>query len=310
MDWFFEKRGKSVASNAQRIVADMHRHLDTQTKKAAEIEAILTKFKELNVHSLEKEITRLHKRKADLVSELDEVDKAIIDATSSLQDLQDRMDGVLALPSTSEVSQLQSNPAKALSPSKHQEFSEESKIQKVIQSAHPKSLFYIHQNRVDSILIFVATLKEDALIEARVLVDYRDDGGRELTQKEDAMYGVDIVPNHQRDFPHVTEMKCPSFLVDKAKGEEGSPGSLICAFELGLTSAVVIDVWQNSDGLVWATSTVDAQSFAVLDRLFVKSEVSWGIESIVQVDLCGRHPVSGAPIVEHVSASDDNDDEA
>ena len=43
MDWFFEKRGKSVASNAQRIVADMHKHLDLQTKKAKEMEDIMLK---------------------------------------------------------------------------------------------------------------------------------------------------------------------------------------------------------------------------------------------------------------------------
>lgn len=43
MDWFFEKRNKSVASNAQRIVADMHKHLDAQTKKAKEMEEILLK---------------------------------------------------------------------------------------------------------------------------------------------------------------------------------------------------------------------------------------------------------------------------
>lgn len=43
MDWFFEKRNKSVASNAQRIVADMHKHLDVQTKKAKEMEEILRK---------------------------------------------------------------------------------------------------------------------------------------------------------------------------------------------------------------------------------------------------------------------------
>jgi hypothetical protein len=43
MDWFFEKRGKSVASNAQRIVADMHKHLDIQTRKAKEMEDIMLK---------------------------------------------------------------------------------------------------------------------------------------------------------------------------------------------------------------------------------------------------------------------------
>ena len=43
MEWFFEKRNKSVASNAQRIVADMHKHLDAQTKKAKEMEEILLK---------------------------------------------------------------------------------------------------------------------------------------------------------------------------------------------------------------------------------------------------------------------------
>ena len=52
MDWFFEKRNKSVASNAQRIVADMHKHLDAQTKKAKEMEEILLKVFTLTRFSL------------------------------------------------------------------------------------------------------------------------------------------------------------------------------------------------------------------------------------------------------------------
>lgn len=308
MEWFFEKRNKSVATNAQRIVADMHRHLDQQTKKAKEFEEIMLKFKELNIVSLEKEIQRLQKRKKDLAQELAEVDTALIDATQSLQDLQDRMERALQLPVPELTTGLNQKPTtKVISTPK--EVAVEANILQTLQAVYSKHLFYIHQNKTDSFIIFIAALKENHLVEAKYLVDYHDSEGRDLTPSEDSMYGVHIVPNHQRDFPHVSEMVCPPFLATTTHLVSSGSGTLVCAFEIALTSAVIVDVWQNAEGIVWATTTIDGHSFAVLERMFVMSETSWGLQSIVQVDLCGRDAKTGGVIVEHVSASEEAEDD-
>ena len=227
-------------------------------------------------------------------------------ATSSLEDLKDRMERVLKMT----VPELGATLNASSSVNPKPASLEQEQVWTTIKATHPMALFYIHQNKVDSVIIFVLTSKEGAPVESRFLVSFKDDDGRELSATEESMYGVSIVPNHQRDFPHVTEMATPSFLVDSAKGEEVSQGHLMAAFEIALTSAVVIDVWQNSEGAVWTTTTIDGHSFAVLERMYVVSEVSWGLQSIVQVDLCGRNASDGASIVEHVSATDDAEEDS
>ena len=47
MEWLFDRRGKSVAQSAQRVVADMHRHLEKQNKKVKELESVITQFNKL-----------------------------------------------------------------------------------------------------------------------------------------------------------------------------------------------------------------------------------------------------------------------
>lgn len=304
MDWLFEKRNKSVASNAQRVVADMHRHLELQTRKAREMEDIMLRFRELNVASLEKEVVRLQRKRRELGEELADTDRALSEASAALLELQERMEKALKMEVPEQVlTQKDSSSAPAALKAK----SEAATVLETLRQAHPRHLFYIHQNRVDSIIIFVAALRDSVIIESQFLTGYQDAEGRELTTAEDSMYGVRIVPNHQRELPHVTEMACPSFLLDSPSA---SPpiGTLVGAFEIALTSAVIVDAWQ-AGGVVWATTTVDGHSFAVLERMYVVSEVSWGLQSIVQVDLFGRDATSGAAIVEHVSASEEGDDE-
>lgn len=195
------------------------------------------------------------------------------------------------------------------------------KVHKALSKSFPRHLFYIHQNKIESLILFLlspsslSSLGGEAVpVESRFLANYRDEDGRDLSIAEDSMYGVRVVPNHARDFPHVTEMAVPSFLGTHPSKGEGSKeigmGNLVAAFEIALTSAVIIDAWQASIGeesIVWATTTIEGQSFCVLERMYVVSEVSWGLQSIVQVDLCGRNAATGAVIVEHVSANEEEE---
>lgn len=58
------------------------------------------------------------------------------------------------------------------------------------------------------------------------------------------------------------------------------------------------------DQICWATTSVDGVSFAVLERMFVTSEVKWGVPAVTQVDLFGRHPTRGFLLLESVTESD------
>ena len=58
------------------------------------------------------------------------------------------------------------------------------------------------------------------------------------------------------------------------------------------------------DQICWATTSVDGVSFAVLERMFITSEVKWGVPAVTQVDLFGRHPTRGFLLLESVTESD------
>jgi hypothetical protein len=96
-------------------------------------------------------------------------------------------------------------------------------------------------------------------------------------------------------------------------------GFLIGAFEIPLTPGVIMDIWAAprrpskmasssttfsvKDSICWVTTPIDSIPFAVLDRMYVVSVVNWGVQSVVQVDLFGRHPDSGRLLLESVTAT-------
>jgi hypothetical protein len=94
-------------------------------------------------------------------------------------------------------------------------------------------------------------------------------------------------------------------------------GQLLGAFELPLIPGVIIDLWRATSGpsqqppatsaisVYWATTPIDGVPFAVLERVFVLTETNWGVPSVVQVDLFGRHPLSSVLVLESVTATGD-----
>ena len=58
------------------------------------------------------------------------------------------------------------------------------------------------------------------------------------------------------------------------------------------------------DQICWATTSVNGVSFAVLERMYVTYEVKWGVPTVTQVDLFGRHPGRGFLLLESVTESD------
>ena len=95
MEWLFDRRGKSVAQSAQRVVADMHRHLEKQNKKVKELESVITQFNKLFTDSLENDLSRLEKRKKELSEEMIAIDTAITERKSRLQSVRNEIHQIL-----------------------------------------------------------------------------------------------------------------------------------------------------------------------------------------------------------------------
>lgn len=95
MEWLIDKRSKSVASSAQRVVADMHRDLDLQKKKVADLEELVSNLTELCTDSLESEIFRLELRRKELLLELERTDTAIQDRQHRLENARDDIRNIL-----------------------------------------------------------------------------------------------------------------------------------------------------------------------------------------------------------------------
>lgn len=131
-------------------------------------------------------------------------------------------------------------------------------------------------------------------------------------------YGAKIIPNHEREFPHIKELLIPN-IVSSNNNDMNNPcklkplqsslvhmGILIGAFELPITPNVVIDVWKDPlSKKSWATTSIDSVVFCVLERLFITTELVWGVKSVVQVDLFGRDPINEFIKLEKITQSID-----
>lgn len=85
MDWLFERRNKSLASSAQRVVADMHKHLERAKQRNRELESMIMKFQHLCTESLESELIRLETHKKELEFDLENIEKQISEKRLMIQ---------------------------------------------------------------------------------------------------------------------------------------------------------------------------------------------------------------------------------
>jgi hypothetical protein len=96
MDWIFEKQDKSLATNAKRIVADMHKHLDREKQRNKELEVMILRFQHLCTESLESELRRLDLRKSDILAELETIDRQILEKRTILDRTRDEVREILS----------------------------------------------------------------------------------------------------------------------------------------------------------------------------------------------------------------------
>lgn len=96
MDWIFEKHDKSLANNAKRIVADMHMHLDREKQRNKELETMILRFQHICTESLENELRRLDLRKSELLTEVETIDRQILEKRIILDRTREEVRDILA----------------------------------------------------------------------------------------------------------------------------------------------------------------------------------------------------------------------
>jgi len=319
MEWLFDRRGKSVAQSAQRVVADMHRHLEKQNKKVSELESVITQFNKLFTDSLENDLSRLELRRKELAAEMLTVDTAIAERRNRLQNVREEIYQILAkneadlnnnsrslsLNGTSLDHSQNGNEkgmtiAETRASALEEQYLEESEMLATIKDLGHDILFVVHRNNVNDVIVYSPAQTETDIMTSFKLTDFNDKNSiYELTTFENMMaYGAKIVPNHDRDFPHIKELAIPPVVSEEHRGVLAQ---LWGAVEIPLTPDVIMDVWKGPDQICWVTTSVNGVSFAVLERMFVTSELKWGVPTVIQVDLFGRHPGRGFLLLESVT---------
>ena len=324
MDWLFDSRSKSVASSAKRIVADLHGELEAKTMRIAELERAVKQLQVLSTGSLENELFRLELRRKELLSELDSVDAAIVDRRFRLDAAQTELHRIIG-DRTSLVPQTPVQQAQTPAPGSvltaainekaaklEEQYLEETEMFLTIRDelSSDEVLFVLHRSNDDeAVVVYTPSPNATEVVQCFRYCLFGDDAPESKKSELSSVdlfvsCGAKIVPNHDRDYPHVRELSVPSWLFE---GQEGR-AQLVGAAELPLVPDVIIDVWSTippTPGAAtrfWATTSVDGVGFAVLERVLVKSaSTTWGLsQQVVQVDLFGRHPASGVLLLESI----------
>ena len=272
MEWLFDRRGKSVAQSAQRVVADMHRHLEKQNKKVKELESVITQFNKLFTDSLENDLGRLESRKRELAAEMVAVDVAIAERRDRLQNVRDEIQQILAkneadLASTrssitsgsSRIDSILQNGAahgndhneKGLTIAEtrasalEEQYLEELEMLATIKELGSDLLLIVHRNNVNDVIVYSPASADAEVVTSFKLTDFNDKGSiTPLTTFENMVaYGSKIVPNHDRDLPHVKELAIP-FIISETHC--GALAQLWGAVEIPLTPDVIIDIWRGA----------------------------------------------------------------
>ena len=346
MDWFIDRRGKSVASSAKRVVEDLHKDLDTQRTRVKELERACVQLQEVATKSLKEELFRLEMKRKELLLELEETDDAILDRREKLRSTENSMKRVMeseaignSLPvpanrggghranineSFDSVEGKSSQEIRGVA--LEEEFLEETEMLRNIKELLKEQvLFVIHSNNVDDVIVYFPSSSNVEIISSAKLEEH-DEVGVVLTPTGnlDTMmnYGPQIVPNHERDFPHVQELVAPLCMRTEASGEASSitvnrrgstgrvpasddnnnKGQLLGAVRLPLMPDVIIDIWRLPDGRCWATTSVDGTSFGVIERIFVSSETTYSVSVVVAVDIYGRHAAKNYLLAEKITS--------
>jgi hypothetical protein len=184
----------------------------------------------------------------------------------------------------------------------------------VIREFEPQMLFIIERSNGSDVVVYILPNQPvESIVSAYRLRQFDDrDSMEQLSSHEKAVaFGAVVVPNHDRDDPDVQDLSVVMSSPARASSASqlGCSGELIGAIELPVAPDIIIDLWRAelSTTKPWATTTINGVKFCVLERLFVRSETVWGITSVVEITLFGRHPRTWDIVVENIDLTATNE---
>ena len=250
MAWLFGARDKSVAQSAKKVVAEMHADLERKTKKLAEYENLCAHLQRMAVNSLENELVRLEAKKKDLLVELKDTDSAIIDRTVALAQAREEIRRIMAACSNSadghgqgpgvSMALFPKSPGPAVdnflaalelkSNQLEEQYLEEIEMVQGIKQDIPNALFIVHRNVEEGTIVYTPDLTENVVRCFKYAFNHLIMQGVDSDRKTDLSsmemfisYGAKVIPNHDRDYPHVRELQVPQWLLNgNADGHERS----------------------------------------------------------------------------------------
>jgi flagellar biosynthesis/type III secretory pathway chaperone len=167
MDWFFDRRNKSIATSAQKVVSDLHTELDKQATTIKELERVIFKFKNMCTDSIERDINRLEGRKRELISELESTDEQILIAQERLRAAKEEVANVL-LPNNQKLTNGQYHPPTT---SLDEQFLEEGELLSFLRTELGEFLFIIHLSMANDIYVYSFSENQAELVSVAKISD-------------------------------------------------------------------------------------------------------------------------------------------
>jgi hypothetical protein len=332
MSWFLDPNGKSVAKNAQKVVINLHSQLEKQQRHISQLESIVEELKSGYSQPIHKEIRRLQNLKVEYQMKISEIDDQIDQYEFSLSEMDLKLEKilsnktkqpsaeVLACPRDGKSSDLQPNAEHPHPPRNFESFSngndheDEHELLEAVRLIEPQVLFVLHRNTSDDVIVYLPSTKPGDLLSLYRLHDPSDHQTAEDISSFERMmaYGPTLRPNSDRNEPDMIELPCPGLSKDV--------GELVGCFQLPIATDLKIELWRHrvesppsADTTqvtgaphlekYWATVTINEIKYAVLECLYIKSEVRWGFTTVTSIEITARHPVDGRVLIEDVPIS-------
>lgn len=297
----------------------------------------MEKMSEMCVTYVESDIARLSQRRRELLKELSHVDAAMQERVQALARVKASMNGEAlshtqsssekhppnSEPSDISITSLTLETGDQIDKKKTHKLSYLSKRQDSRESEEDLSdpemfaavlreeiqmlLFSVDRSDADEVVVYLLPTSDTPDIVTAHRAAMIDDELRVTrigAYEWMVAYGAKVVPNHEREEPATVELPIP----DSKPGD--AMAVLVGAIEVPCAPDVIIDVWRtdNDVGKFWATTSINGISFCQLERISLKSETHWGLSSVVQIALHGRHPFTGADVIETIDMGGGEDD--
>ena len=174
---------------------------------------------------------------------------------------------------------------------------EEHELLEAVRLIEPNLLFLLYRNNTEDVILYLPPIQSNEYLSIYKLRDPNEKTSREeITSFERLMaYGPKKILNSERLEPDMLQLPCPGLSHDI-----NHLGELMCTITLPIAPKIIIDIWKSSFEKYWATTTIDDVKYAVVEYLYIKSEIKWGFSTVTSIEITGRHPIDGRVLTDEI----------